>query len=63
MEKLQLECIDAETIANAFEQAEASLNALDDPEKGLFHVFFDGESRTVEGKMEVKLDDGSFYPL
>ena len=63
VERFELENPDPETLANAFEDAEELLNGLADPEKGLMHLYFDGDSRVRNGKMEVKLEDGTYYPL
>ena len=63
IEKYDLDCEDGATLDDAFLGAEENLNGLENPEKGLFHVYFDGESRVVDGKMEVLLGDGSYYPL
>lgn len=63
VEAFDLEDPDGESLDNAFEGAEELLNGLDNPENGMFHVYFDGESRGVNGKLEVKLGDGTFYPL
>ena len=63
LSKFELGCPDGETLTNAFEGVEEALGGLDDPENSLFHLYFDGESRSINGKMEVKLDDGTYYPL
>ena len=39
------------------------MSDLSENENSMFHMYVEGESRTVNGQVELLLKDGSWYPI